>query len=115
LSSSSRKDIDIVRGLADRIMELATSDEYERRRQRWRDVNALRRPDRAPVWCRPADAGRKYCRKIICNAGLGGDVKLDMVGVQDRYGESGAPWELMKVFGLTAEHIADKARKLLEL
>ncbi len=51
----------------------------------------------------------------ICRAGLGGDVKLDMVGVEDRYGESGAPWELMKVFGLTAEHIADKARKLLEL
>ncbi|MCK4323308.1 MAG: transketolase, partial [Armatimonadetes bacterium] len=51
----------------------------------------------------------------ICRAGLGGDVKLDMVGVQDRYGESGEPWELMKVFGLTAEHIADKARKLLEL
>ena len=51
----------------------------------------------------------------ICKAGLGGDVKLDMVGVEDRYGESGQSWELMKVFGLTAEHIADKARKLLEL
>ncbi len=52
---------------------------------------------------------------VICRAGLGGSVKLDMVGVEDRYGESGQPWELMKVFGLTAEHIADKARKLLEL
>jgi len=52
---------------------------------------------------------------VICKAGLGGNVKLDMVGVEDRYGESGQPWELMKVFGLTAEHIADKARKLLEL
>ncbi len=52
---------------------------------------------------------------VICKAGLGGDVKLDMVGVEDRYGESGQSWELMKVFGLTAEHIADKARKLLEL
>ncbi len=52
---------------------------------------------------------------VICKAGLGGDLKLDMVGVQDRYGESGQPWELMKIFGLTAEHIADKARKLLEL
>ncbi len=51
----------------------------------------------------------------ICRAGLGGNVKLDMVGVEDRYGESGQPWELMKVFGLTAEHIADKARKLLDL
>jgi len=52
---------------------------------------------------------------VICRAGLSGNVKLDMVGVQDRYGESGEPWELMKVFELTAEHIADKARKLLEL
>jgi len=51
----------------------------------------------------------------ICRAGLGGNVKLDMVGVEDRYGESGQPWELMKVFGLTAEHIADKARVLLGL
>ena len=25
-------------------------------RQRWRDVNALRRPDRAPVWCKPVGA-----------------------------------------------------------
>ncbi len=35
-------------------MELACSDEYEARRKRWRDVNERRRPDRAPVWCRPA-------------------------------------------------------------
>ncbi len=40
-------------------------------------------------------------------------VRLDMVGVQDRYGESGAPWELMKAFGLTGEHIAQKALDLL--
>jgi len=26
---------------------------------------------------------------------------LDMIGVEDRFGESGAPWELTKVFGLT--------------
>jgi hypothetical protein len=25
-------------------------------RKRWQDVNALRRPDRAPVWCRPVGA-----------------------------------------------------------
>jgi len=51
----------------------------------------------------------------ICRAGLGGNVKLDMVGVEDRYGESGAAWELTRIFGLTAEHIANKARKLLAL
>jgi len=40
-------------------MELALSDEYEARRRRWRDVNGCRRPDRAPVWCRPAAAWRE--------------------------------------------------------
>ncbi len=40
---------------------------------------------------------------------------LDMVGVQDQFGESGAPWELVKVFGLAAEHIAEKAMALVEL
>jgi len=39
---------------------------------------------------------------------------LDMVGVEDRFGESGAPWELTKVFGLTAEHIAKRVKKLYE-
>jgi transketolase len=37
---------------------------------------------------------------------------LDMIGVEDRFGESGAPWELTKIFGLTAEHIAQRAKKL---
>ena len=35
------------------------------------------------------------------------------VGVNDRFGESGAPWELIKEFGLSAEHIAAKARELM--
>ncbi|MEE9192248.1 MAG: transketolase [Candidatus Aerophobetes bacterium] len=39
---------------------------------------------------------------------------MDMVGVQDKFGESGGPWELMKVFGLTGEHIAERAKKLFD-
>ena len=39
---------------------------------------------------------------------------LDMVGVDDKFGLSGAPWELAKVFGLTAENIAKRAKKLYE-
>lgn len=50
----SDRERDWVRALARQVAELAASDEYERRRQRWRDVNELRRPDRAPVWLRPA-------------------------------------------------------------
>ena len=39
---------------------------------------------------------------------------LDMMGVEDRFGESGESWDLMKEFGLTAEFIAERAKKLVE-
>ncbi len=39
---------------------------------------------------------------------------LDMVGVDDRFGVSGKPWELVQSFGLTAEHIDRKVMGLLE-
>ena len=51
---------------------------------------------------------------VIGQACLDRPVHMDMVGVQDRFGESGQPWELTKVFGLTAEHIAEKAQGLIE-
>ena len=37
------------------------------------------------------------------------------IGVKDRFGESGAPWELIKEFEVSAEHIAQKALELFEL
>ncbi len=40
--------------------------------------------------------------------------RMKMIGVKDRFGESGQPWELMKLFGLTAEFIAEAAVKILE-
>jgi transketolase len=39
---------------------------------------------------------------------------FDMVGVQDRFGVSGKPWELMQSFGLCAEHIAERVLRLRE-
>jgi transketolase len=36
------------------------------------------------------------------------------IGIKDRFGESGAPWELIKEFEVSAEHIAHKARLLME-
>ena len=39
---------------------------------------------------------------------------MDMIGVEDRFGESGEPWELTKAFGLTAEDIAKRAKGLYE-
>jgi len=50
---------DWVRELGQQVAAVAADPGTERARQRWRDVNALRRPDRAPVWCRPVGAWRE--------------------------------------------------------
>ncbi|MCP4684372.1 MAG: transketolase [bacterium] len=42
-------------------------------------------------------------------------VPFAMIGVKDRFGESGEPWQLIKKFGLAAEHIAHKAKEMLNL
>ena len=44
---------DCVRELTRQVAEIAAGKENEHIKQRWRDVNAMRRADRAPVWCRP--------------------------------------------------------------
>jgi transketolase len=44
----------------------------------------------------------------------GKPVRLGMIGVQDRFGESGAPWELMWEFEVSGEHIARKAQELYD-
>ncbi len=46
-----------------------------------------------------------YGRAIITGA----------IGVQDRFGDSGAPWELIKEFEVSAEHIAQKAAELMKI
>jgi transketolase len=40
---------------------------------------------------------------------------MGMIGVKDRFGESGAPWELVKEFEVSAEHIAAEAKRLYDL
>ena len=40
---------------------------------------------------------------------------MDMVGINDHFGESGAPWDLMKAFGLSAEQITVRAKKLFDI
>ena len=72
LASLPSSDVKVVRDLAAQVMELATSEEYERRRQRWRDVNERRRPDRAPVWCRPAAAWQEILPQtsLVCTEPL---------------------------------------------
>ena len=40
---------------------------------------------------------------------------MDMIGINDHFGESGAPWDLLKAFGLSAEQITIRAKKLSNL
>ncbi len=39
---------------------------------------------------------------------------FDMLGVDDRFGVSGKPWDLMRAFGLSAEYIAERILRLHE-
>ncbi len=75
-------------------------------------------------------AAAKKCQKIITVeeaqviGGLGGAIaeylsgvyptKIKMLGMNDRYGESGTPEELLKKYGFTAEHIAQEAVEMLK-
>ena len=44
----------------------------------------------------------------------GTPVLTGYIGVKDRFGDSGAPWELVKEFEVSAEHIAQKAVELMK-
>ncbi len=44
---------ELIRQLARQVAEIASSEENKQIVRRWCDVNALRKPDRAPVWCGP--------------------------------------------------------------
>jgi hypothetical protein len=57
--SISPADRRIVRELAHCVAEAAASPRMAAVFRRWHNVNALRRPDRAPVWCRPVGAWRE--------------------------------------------------------
>ena len=37
------------------------------------------------------------------------------IGVKDRFGDSGAPWELIKEFEVSGEHIAARAKELIDV
>jgi hypothetical protein len=49
----SRSELHRVRGLAREVAAIAREPRMLAIKKRWADVNALRKPDRAPVWCRP--------------------------------------------------------------
>jgi hypothetical protein len=87
---------DLVRELARKVAQIALSPENEMIRKRWRDVNALRKPDRAPVLCRPVGCWKEIIppetlvcqepwlrgweyefRQILCKHTIGDDSPLE--------------------------------------
>lgn len=46
---------------------------------------------------------------------FGTPVLTGYIGVKDRFGDSGAPWELVKEFEVSAEHIAQRAVELMKV
>jgi transketolase len=58
--------------------------------------------------------GNRIAAAIAIDLNLVGmPVVFDMMGINDTFGESGEPWELIKYFGLSAEHIVMKAKDML--
>ena len=53
-----------------------------------------------------------WVASAIMEAGVSNGLKFGMIGVKDRFGESGAPWELVKEFEVSGEHIAELVKKL---
>ena len=53
MTTTAQTERDTIRQLARRVAELAGGQKNRRIMQRWKDCNARRPVDRAPVWCRP--------------------------------------------------------------
>ncbi len=49
--------------------------------------------------------------EIVCKHS---PVPIEMVGIRDRFGESGDLRELMELYGLTARHIAAAAKRVID-
>lgn len=58
----SHKDVDRVRSLAGKVAVIASEPRMLAIKKRWADVNALRKPDRAPVWCRPVGCWKEIIK-----------------------------------------------------
>lgn len=121
MSTVIATDRDVVRELAREVAEIANSKENEIRRKRWCDTNALRKPDRAPVWCRPVGAWAELLpsdqlvctdryyrnlehsfRQILIKADIGDD------SVVDPWWEVGAAFDVTpsNTWGVDVKHIS---------
>lgn len=86
----------LARELAGRVAELARAPRMAEIRQRWRDVIALRKPDRPPVWCNPVGCWSEllpesslvcgdpvcreievYCKRLLIKHAIGDDTPIN--------------------------------------
>ncbi|HBG26908.1 MAG: hypothetical protein A2Y10_10515 [Planctomycetes bacterium GWF2_41_51] len=65
MKNSLQHERQIVRSLVEKVAEYSSETENQRIIQRWKDVNALRKPDRAPVWCRPVGCWKELLPQEI--------------------------------------------------
>ncbi|MBU4200780.1 MAG: hypothetical protein KKE37_05700 [Verrucomicrobia bacterium] len=67
--SKEIKEREIVRELARTVTAISAEPRMKAIRKRWCDVNALRKPDRAPVWCRPVGCWREIIpeESLLCS------------------------------------------------
>lgn len=49
--------------------------------------------------------------EVLAQSGMG---KMQMVGVEDKFGRSGKPADLLKLYGLTSERIVEKCENILQ-
>ena len=59
--------------------------------------------------------GNRVAAVILQERSLTKKPLFDMIGMPDRFGESGQPWQLIKKHGLAAEHIAQRVKDILHL
>ena len=91
-------ELSCVRRLAEKVAIIAHSDRMAAVRKRWRDVNELRRPDRAPVWCRPVGCWSELLPEemLVCQTPLLRDIEYNLrqVLVKNEIGDDSIvnPW-----------------------
>ncbi len=70
---------DVLRHLASQVAEVAAEPRMKGIIRRWCDVNALRKPDRAPVWCRPVGCWKELLppESLICRTPMLRDLEYE--------------------------------------
>ncbi|MGO8702405.1 MAG: hypothetical protein ACLQVA_01205 [Candidatus Brocadiia bacterium] len=59
-------ELNYVKDLARKYMEMASGEEMNMRRKRWRDLYSLKKPDRPPIVCLDADWGQVTQEDMVC-------------------------------------------------